>query len=443
MNAPDQVQKHFDEAPYPDVPVAETGCKNLNDLYSWSLVTPFYLKYQKMVNPVGMRVLDVGCGSGFVALKLLEANPGIMLTGIDLSQKSVEVAQQRFAHHGHTGHEFINLSAEELPQLNQTFDYINCHETLYLLPDPLAGLQAMKTVLSPGGIIRANLHSFFQRQEYFRTQALFRFLGVMEDCSLQTSIELVKSFVACLQDYTRLKSTWNASNKKDEFITANMILQGDKGFTIPQTFELLELAELDFVNMVSRQFWKLTNLFNDPKAIPEEFGLLFESASDAQLLHMYELINPVNRLIDFWCGHNTTPTDYIPPAVLSLTEWHQCTIHVHPAIKDLRFAPQFDFRENLRQALETATPMALNAVFGVTSPGIISIPIDHCLCLYHLWEQGLTFTALVELWAKLKPINPLSLMPYNLEQIAQVLIPIVSFLEDRSLVLVTRGSFQA
>ncbi len=432
----EQVKKHFDEAPYPEIPFAESGCKDLNELYRWSLITPFYRKYQKLINPVGMAILDVGCGSGVIAQRLVEANPGISLTGIDLSPKSVEVAQNRFAHHGLEGHKFITLSAEELPELNQTFDYINCHETLYLLPDPLAGLRAMKAVLNPGGIIRANLHSFHQRQSYFRIQTLFQYLGVTEDCSLQTSIDLVKSFVDCLQDYTILKSTWNSSSKTDEFITANMILQGDKGFTIPQMFQLLELAELDFVSMVNWQSWKLTNLFTDPKNIPEEFSLIFEAASADQLLYMYELINPSNRLIDFWCSHNSSPSEYVPPSFFTLTDWHQRTIHVHPIIKDLRFAPKTNFKEALEKAIETAIPLPLNKIFNATSPGEITIPIGHCLCLYHLWERSLTFTELVERWAKLHPLDSLTLAPLNYQQTAQALIPILTFLEDRSLILV-------
>jgi ubiquinone/menaquinone biosynthesis C-methylase UbiE len=432
----EQVKKQFEEAPYPEVPFDKSPCQDLNDLYRWSLITPFYRKYQRLINPAGMQVLDVGCGSGVVAHRIVEANPGITLTGIDLSPKSVEVAQSRFAHHGLTGHRFMAMSAEELPQLNQAFDYINCHETLYLLPDPLAGLRAMKAVLKPGGIIRANLHSFHQRQSYFRIQTFFQYLGVTEDCSLQTSIDLVKSFINCLQDYTILKSTWNSSSKTDEYITANMILQGDKGFTIPQMFQLLELAELDYISMVNWQFWELPKLFINPKNIPEEFSLVFEAASEDQLLYMYELLHPVNRLIDFWCGHPATPNQYVPPALLSLTDWHQRTIYVHPVLQDLRFAPKIDFRECLLQALKTNTPLPLNKVFSATSPGEISIPIDYCLCLYHLWGSHLTFTELVDMWAKLRPLDPLTLAPRTLEQVAQELIPILSFLEDRALILI-------
>jgi len=54
--------------------------------------------------------------------------------------------------------EFHVISIEELPQLGLSFDYINCDEVLYFFPDPSVGLQAMKSVLQPDGIIRTNLH---------------------------------------------------------------------------------------------------------------------------------------------------------------------------------------------------------------------------------------------------------------------------------------------
>ncbi len=48
-------------------------------------------------------------------------------------------------------------------ELGLEFDYINADEVLYLLPDIVEGLKAMKAVLKPEGIIRTNLHSSFQR----------------------------------------------------------------------------------------------------------------------------------------------------------------------------------------------------------------------------------------------------------------------------------------
>lgn len=439
-NVAEQVKKHFDEGPYPDVPISEKACCNLNDLYNWSLITPFYRKYQKIISTEGLQVLDVGCGSGYVAQKLVEANPGITLTGVDLSPKSIEVAQARFDHHGYRGHRFIAMSAEDLPQLGQTFDYINCHETLYLLPDPLAGLKAMKSVLREGGIIRANVHSFYQRQSYFRIQELFRFLGVMDDCSLKTSIELVRTFLDNLQDFVSSKAVWDSSSKRDEVITANMILQGDKGFTIPSTFALLEAADLEFVSMVNWQFWNVAALFKDARNLPEEFTLLLESATEPELLHLYELIHPANRLIDFWCSHPDGQKRYTPASVLSPEQWWERTVQVNPVLQDLRFAPNIDFRKAILDVINDSRLLKLlplNKIFSATSPGEVTLPEDSCLLLYHLWAKPLPFPELVEIWAKLRPVHYLTLQPQTPAEVAEGLIPMLAFLEDRSLILVT------
>ena len=42
------------------------------------------------------RVLDLGCGTGALAARLLDAIPGCSLTGVDLSQRMVEVARARW-----------------------------------------------------------------------------------------------------------------------------------------------------------------------------------------------------------------------------------------------------------------------------------------------------------------------------------------------------------
>ena len=92
--------------------------------------------YQKVLNAEGKLILDAGCGSGLQALVLALANPGAKIIGVDLSEKSIEVARQRFAYHNLDNAEFHALSLDEIESLGYQFDYINCDEVLYLLPNP-------------------------------------------------------------------------------------------------------------------------------------------------------------------------------------------------------------------------------------------------------------------------------------------------------------------
>ncbi|HEY9299795.1 MAG TPA: class I SAM-dependent methyltransferase, partial [Phormidium sp.] len=173
----DKIRQQFDYTPYPSHGLEQSPKGNYDLLYLHNLVTPYYLRYRRVIDTTGKRILDAGCGSGFKSLLLAEANPGARIVGIDLSEESVELARHRLSYHGFEDAEFHVLSIEDLPTLGMEFDYINCDEVLYLLPDPAAGLAAMKSVLKPDGLIRANLHSLYQRKNFFRAQKLFKFLG--------------------------------------------------------------------------------------------------------------------------------------------------------------------------------------------------------------------------------------------------------------------------
>ena len=186
MNHPEselqeKIRQQFDLVTYPRAPVEKSPKDDYELLFIHNLVTPYYLKNQKVIETEDKVILDAGCGSGYKALVLAEANPGAKIVGIDISEKSVELARKRLQYHGFDNAEFHVLPIEELPSLGLEFDYINNDEVLYLLPDIVAGLQGMKSVLKPNGIIRTNLHSSLQRHNYLRAQEIFQMMGLMNE----------------------------------------------------------------------------------------------------------------------------------------------------------------------------------------------------------------------------------------------------------------------
>ncbi|MEU1284061.1 methyltransferase domain-containing protein [Kitasatospora sp. NPDC005856] len=104
--------------------------------------------------PAGSRVLEAGCGVGAQTVHLLAANPGIRLTAADLSAESLQRARARVAaqapaadvtwHHG---------DLHRLPFPDASFDHVFLCFVLEHLPDPVAGLAALRRVLRPGGTI--------------------------------------------------------------------------------------------------------------------------------------------------------------------------------------------------------------------------------------------------------------------------------------------------
>ena len=95
------------------------------------------------------RVLDLGCGTGALAARLLDAIPGCSLTGVDLSPRMVEVARARL-----TGRAEVLLGdAERLPFHDDAFDVVVCNDSFHHYPDPeRATFQAWR-VLAAGGTL--------------------------------------------------------------------------------------------------------------------------------------------------------------------------------------------------------------------------------------------------------------------------------------------------
>jgi ubiquinone/menaquinone biosynthesis C-methylase UbiE len=80
-----------------------------------------------------MRILDVGTGTGFIALLLAEL--GHEVVGVDLSKGMLEVARDK-ASRAKIEVEFKLGDAENLPFGDESFDAVICRHLLWTLPNP-------------------------------------------------------------------------------------------------------------------------------------------------------------------------------------------------------------------------------------------------------------------------------------------------------------------
>jgi ubiquinone/menaquinone biosynthesis C-methylase UbiE len=92
-------------------------------------------------------VLDIGCGTGWLAAGLTRALSGLQVNGVDLSQGMLEQARAAGAW------PLLRADAQRLPLATASVDLVVTRGVLHHLPDVPAALAEWRRVLRPGGAV--------------------------------------------------------------------------------------------------------------------------------------------------------------------------------------------------------------------------------------------------------------------------------------------------
>ncbi|WP_418281487.1 methyltransferase domain-containing protein [Halorubrum sp. DTA98] len=99
----------------------------------------------------GDRVLDVACGTGIVARRAARrVGTSGSVTGFDINEGMLAVAEET-AGDIHPSTEWRKGDATDLPFSDERFDVVCCQQALQFFDGPVAALEEMRRVLTPGG----------------------------------------------------------------------------------------------------------------------------------------------------------------------------------------------------------------------------------------------------------------------------------------------------
>lgn len=96
---------------------------------------------------VGERVLDAGCGTGYLAAGLRRARPDVLVVGSDLSAGMLGAAREAGAG------PLVQADATRLPFADGAFDLVVARGVLHHLPDVAAALREWRRVLAADGAV--------------------------------------------------------------------------------------------------------------------------------------------------------------------------------------------------------------------------------------------------------------------------------------------------
>ena len=100
----------------------------------------------------GMTVLEIGCGVGIQTCWLAQAvGPTGKVVALDINEDQVELSKQHAKSLGLDNIEFVCMDLNDLPSLNQQFDFIYGRWVVTFTQDPMKSFNVLKQALKPKG----------------------------------------------------------------------------------------------------------------------------------------------------------------------------------------------------------------------------------------------------------------------------------------------------
>lgn len=240
----ERVRSFYDRHPYPPpIDDLETYRRRWDDLQRRR--ADHHLFWPARPYRDAPSILIAGCGTAQAAKHALRW-PRARVIGIDVSATSIRFTEALKRKHDIANLEVRQLSLERAAELNVRFDQIVCTGVLHHLPDPPAGLTALRDVLAPGGVIYLMVYAPYGRTGIYMVQEFCRRIGIRpvaeEIPALVTALAALPAEHPLAALLRRAPDFRNASALADALLHPQ-----DRAYSVPQLFDFIRDAGLAFV----------------------------------------------------------------------------------------------------------------------------------------------------------------------------------------------------
>jgi SAM-dependent methyltransferase len=189
-------------------------------------------------------ILIAGCGTSQAAKHALRW-PKAKVTGIDFSATSVACTEALKRQYGLVNLQLHQLPIERVGELGADFDQIVCTGVLHHLPNPDAGLAALRKVLKPEGALHLMVYAPYGRTGIYLLQDFCRRIGVA------ATDEGIADLVTALKSLPPGHPLENLLRQAPDFrhpaaLADALLNPQDRAYSVPQFFEFLKNAGLSF-----------------------------------------------------------------------------------------------------------------------------------------------------------------------------------------------------
>jgi SAM-dependent methyltransferase len=219
----------------------------------------------------GFRVLVAGGGTGdsstYLAHQLRDTDARIVY--LDVSEAARDIARARVARRGLGDRvDFRVGSLLDVGAWGESFDFVNCTGVLHHLPDPPAGLRALRAVLAPGGLLGLMVYGALGRAAVYPMQKLLRFVnaGAPDE---ETRVRRARAVLEGLPEGhpARLLAARTIDVDSDAGLFDLFLHSVDRAYTVPELYGFLGDADLRLVAFApdTRPLYDAGLAFADPE----------------------------------------------------------------------------------------------------------------------------------------------------------------------------------
>ncbi|MFY9739711.1 MAG: class I SAM-dependent methyltransferase [Candidatus Cybelea sp.] len=189
-------------------------------------------------------ILVAGCGTSQAAHYALRW-PRAQVIGIDVSAASIAFTRELKQKYALDNLDVRQLPIERAAELGQPFEYVVATGVLHHLPDPDAGLRALRGALAPNGALQLMVYAPYGRAGIYMLQDYCRRLGIGHtDAAIR---DLATSLKALPSDHPLAPLLRNSPDFATSSGVADALLHPqDRSYSVPQLMEFLERAGLAF-----------------------------------------------------------------------------------------------------------------------------------------------------------------------------------------------------
>ena len=243
LNAADEVREFYERYPYPP-PIDDLEKYRRDWQDPQRRRAEFHLYWPGRAYRENQSILIAGCGTSQAAKHALRW-PAAQVTGIDCSATSVrhtELLKKKY--------EMRNLQVQRLDvasvcDLDMSFDQVVCTGVLHHLSDPVKALNALRTVLKPGGAMQVMVYAPYGRAGIYMLQEFCRQLDI--EASSREIRDLIGAVGVLPAGHPLQGLLSKAHDFRNESSLADALLHPqDRAYSVPQFFELIAKGGLRF-----------------------------------------------------------------------------------------------------------------------------------------------------------------------------------------------------